>query len=209
MKNMPKSKNIITIMSATIIIILIILVVFLSIDRKNNDRPYLSEQSGSSEKENFNSATDNNSTPKNETESTSNSVMEQEISEAKSKSAYNKSQYEQKYQYYMTLDRYTGTQSSYSSKISSLNKAITQAYVDCQNKISSVYSSNLGSGFKESYKRQYENERDQKIRELSAEISDLKVAWENQQNYLKYYNLYLAEDEKLESEIKKIREKYN
>ena len=119
MKNMPKSKNIITIMSATIIIILIILVVFLSIDRKNNDRPYLSEQSGSSEKENFNSATDNNSTPKNETESTSNSVMEQEISEAKSKSAYNKSQYEQKYQYYMTLDRYTGTQSSYSSKISS------------------------------------------------------------------------------------------
>lgn len=209
MKNMPKSKNIITIMSATINIILIILVVFLSIDRKNNDRPYLSEQSGSSEKENFNSTTDNNSTPKNETESTSNSVMEQEISEAKSKSAYNKSQYEQKYQYYMTLDRYTGTQSSYSSKISSLNKAINQAYVDCQNKISSVYSSNLGSGFKESYKRQYENERDQKIRELSAEISDLKVAWENQQNYLKYYNLYLAEDEKLESEIKKIREKYN
>lgn len=209
MKNLPKSKNLFAIILATIIIILTILVVFLLIDRKNNDRPYLSEQSASSEKENVNSTTDSNSTSKNETERTSNSAMEQEISEAKSKSAYNKSQYEQKYQYYRTLDRYTGTQSSYSSKINSLNKAIAQAYVDCQNKISSVYNSNLGSGFKESYKRQYENERDQKISELSAEISDLKVAWENQQNYLKYYNLYLEEDGKLESEIKKIREKYN
>ena len=205
MKELPKAKNIITLLLVTTILILIIIVIFLLSDRKNDDETSSFENSTS----NNETMISLNSASNNETMSSLNPAMEKEIKEAESKSAYNKSQYEKKYQYYMTLDRYTGTQASYDSKISSLSRDISQAYADCQNKINSIYSSNLISGHKESYKRQYENERDQKIRELSAEISDLKVAWKNQQDYLKYYNLYLAEDERLESEIKKIKEKYN
>lgn len=155
----------------------------------------------------FPSIEDNDST----NQGTSNNVnlsMEKEIEEATQKSAYNKSQYKSKYLYYMGLDRYTGTQTSYNTKINQLSKDMSQAYVDYTRKVSGI-NPNLGSGTREYLKQQYAKEREDKIAQISAEMSDLKAAWENQQNYLRYYSLYLNEDEKLAQEIEQIKDKYN
>ena len=198
--NRYKKPIIVLIVVSALLVIAVLSIIFISL---------MNPQKNSSEKQTENSITNGGFISNGNNKNPSNSAMEKEIETAKSKSAYNKSQYERQYKHYMNLERYTGTQASYTSAINNLASQQGQAYADCQNKINEIYSSNLITGNKEAYKQQYERERDRKIQELSAQMSDLKTAWENQQNYLKYYNLYLEEDEKLANEIKKIKDKYN
>ena len=194
------TKNEILILVSALLVIAILSIIIVSL---------LNPQKNSSEKETGNSITNSSFIPNGNNKNPSHSAMEEEIEAAESKSAYNKSQYERQYKYYMSLERYTGTQSAYNLAQDNLSAQIGQAYADCQNKISKIYNSNIFDGQKEAYKRQYEDERDRKISELSTQKINLQAAWENQQNYLRYYNLYLEEDEKLANEIQKIRDKYN
>lgn len=192
MKNFPKGKYLI-ITFLVVFISTIAIVVGLSLNKEinNSNPPEMSTTTPGNK--------DNNLTTK--------TAMEIEIEEAESKSAYNKSQYQQKYLYYMSLDRFTGTQSSYNNRLYSINQEMGSVYAECMNKINKIDPS-LGQGYKEQLKKQYESERDKKIRELSTEKEDLEKSWNNQQNYLRYYNLYLNEDSKLEEEIEKIKNKY-
>ena len=198
-KGFTKTEIALIVVSA-LLVIAVLSIIFISL---------MNPQKNSSEKKTENSITNSGFIPNANNKNPSNSAMEKEIEAAKSKSAYNKSQYERQYKYYMNLERYTGTQSAYNLAQDNLSAQMGQAYADCQNKINKIYSSNLGNGYKEAYKQQYESERDRKINELTTQKNNLQTAWENQQNYLRYYNLYLEEDEKLANEIEKIRDKYN
>lgn len=197
MKSLPKAKNIIYVVLAIIITVLVIVIALLVIEQRDNDdnKVISSKEDGL------------NSTNAGVTDD-SNSAMHKEIEEATNKSAYNKSQYKSQYLYYMGLKRYTGTQAAYNAKVNQYAKDIGQAYADYSNKVSAI-SSSLGSGYRQYLENQYAKERDNKIAQISAEMSELKEAWENQQNYLRYYSLYSNEDEKLAQEIERIKAKYN
>ena len=197
MKSLPKLKYIIYVILTIIIIGLLIVITFLVIEQKS--KAHIVESP---------SIEDNTDSTKTQTSNDVNLSMQKEIEEAAKKSEHNKSQYKSKYLYYMGLERYTGTQVSYNAKINQLDKDISQAYVDCTCKVSSI-DPRLSEIGRKSLKIQYEKERDDKISQILTEKSELKEAWKNQQNYLQYYSLYLNEDEKLAQEIERIKDKYN
>ncbi len=137
------------------------------------------------------------------------SAMEQEIEKAEKRSAYNKTQYLQMCEFYMKLDRYTGTEAEYKQEGEKYSSELAEAYIELNQKKSAVHSSNYVTGYKKALIEQYEREYEKKCDELQVKYANLKVKWENQQNYLKYQNLFLNEDKRLEQEINAIKAKYN
>ena len=171
MKNFPKSKYLI-ITFLIVFISTIAIIVGLSFNKEDNNSnpPEISTTTPDNK--------DNNSTTK--------TAMEKEIEEAESKSAYNKSQYKQKYLYYMSLDRFTGTQTSYSNRIYSINQEIGDAYAEYLRKVSEVNSSNIGQGYKEQLRKQYENEynKNTKLRHPYANVCSFVVPYSAFENTL-------------------------
>ena len=109
------------------------------------------------------------------------------------------------------MDRYTGSDISYNNELSRISQEISQVISEYNQERSKLMnqSSSMGSSAYANEMRKCENKYNSKITSLYNKRSELTQSYKNQQNYLKYLNLYNEEDQKLATEIAKIKEKYN